>query len=67
MRYQIGKQISFLGLFVLLTNLWTFNTVNKIVCYTAVFSVVTQCGLPTEWGAALRDDSKIGGVADYKD
>ena len=30
-----------------------------VVCYTAVFSVVTQ-----RWGGALRDDSKNGCVAD---
>ena len=30
-----------------------------VVCYTAVFSVVTQ------WGGALRDDTKNGCVADY--
>ena len=35
----------------------------NLVCYTAVFSVVTQrsCHL---WGEALRDDSKNGCVAD---
>ena len=28
----------------------------KVVCYTAVFSVVTQCSSPlTLWGGALRD------------
>ena len=31
-----------------------------LVCYTAVFSVVTQ-----RWGGALRDDPKKGCVADY--
>ena len=31
----------------------------ELVCYTAVFSVVTQ------WGGALRDDTKNGCVADY--
>ena len=31
-----------------------------LVCYTAVFSVVTQ------WGRALRDDTKNGCVADYE-
>ena len=32
----------------------------EVVCYTAVFSVVTQCS-----STALRDDSKNGCVADY--
>ena len=32
----------------------------RIVCYTAVFSVVTQCSSP----GALRDDTKNGCVAD---
>ena len=39
-----------------------FSAVNSsvnVVCYTAVFSVVTQ------WGGALRDDTKNGCVADY--
>ena len=38
--------------------------VSNIVCYKAVFSVVTQrsSGL---WGGALRDDTKNGCVADY--
>ena len=31
-----------------------------VVCYTAVFRVVTQCSSP-----ALRDDTKNGCVADY--
>ena len=31
-----------------------------LVCYTAVFSVVTQ----RLWGGALRDDAKNGCVAD---
>ena len=31
-----------------------------VVCYTAVFSVVTQ----RSWGGALRDDTKNGCVAD---
>ena len=33
-----------------------------LVCYTAVFSVVTQ---HSQWGGALRDDTKNGCVADY--
>ena len=37
-------------------------SVKCLVCYTAVFSVVTQCS----WGGALRDDTKNGCVADYK-
>ena len=32
-----------------------------VVCYTAVFSVVTQ----RSWGGALREDTKNGCVADY--
>ena len=35
-----------------------------LVCYTAVFRVVTQCSSPL-WGGALRDDTKNGCVADY--
>ena len=36
----------------------------KLVCYTAVLSVVTQCSSP-QWGGALRDDTENGCVADY--
>ena len=37
-----------------------------LVCYTAVFSVVTQRSSlpPSLWGGALRDDTKNGCVAD---
>ena len=39
-----------------------------LVCYTAVFSVLTQRSFPqtavSAWGGALRDDSKNGCVAD---
>ena len=35
-----------------------------LVCYTAVFRVVTSLSL---WGGALRDDTKNGCVADYPD
>ena len=35
-----------------------------LVCYTAVFSVVTQRSSP-QWGGTLHDDSKNGCVADY--
>ena len=34
----------------------------ELVCYTAVFSVVTQRSSPQ--GGALRDDTKNGCVAD---
>ena len=37
------------------------NTAWNLVCYTAVFSVVTQRSSPGE----ERDDTKIGCVADY--
>ena len=37
-----------------------------VVCYTAVFRVVTQCSSPL-WGGALRDNTKNGCVADYED
>ena len=39
---------------------WVFpeRALVLLVCYTAVFSVVT-------WGGALRDDTKNGCVADY--
>ena len=46
-----------------------------LVCYTAVLSVVTRRSSPQKecgsiissrlWGEALRDDTKIGCVADY--
>ena len=36
------------------------KTLDPLVCYTAVFSVVKQC-----WVGALRDDTKNGCVADY--
>ena len=36
-----------------------------LVCYTAVFSVVTKRSSPLE-GGALRDDTKNGCVADYR-
>ena len=36
----------------------------KLVCYTAVFRVVTQCSSPL--GETLRDDPKNGCVADYE-
>ena len=39
-------------------------TQDNLVCYTAVFSVVTQCSSPLQWGGALRDDTKNGCVAD---
>ena len=35
-----------------------------LVCYTAVFSVVTQRSSPL-WEGAFRDDTKNGCVADY--
>ena len=35
----------------------------RLVCYTGVFSVVTQRSSPL-WGGALRDDTKNGCVAD---
>ena len=38
-----------------------FQLYNNVVCYTAVFSVVTQLSSP----GALRDDTKNGCVADY--
>ena len=37
------------------------QTAEPLVCYTAVFSVVTQ---GSSWGGALRDDNKNGCVAD---
>ena len=43
--------------------LWVLEqcvTPMTLVCYTAVFSVVT-------WGGALRDDAENGCVADYND
>ena len=48
----------------LLSNMNAYNekkknrTIPKLVCYTAVFSVVTQ-------RSSLRDDSKNGCEADY--
>ena len=38
------------------------HTGQPLVCYTAVFSVVTQRS--SQWEGALRDDSKNGCVAD---
>ena len=38
-----------------------------LVCYTAVFSVVTQRSSPQGRGGALGDDTKNGCVADYLD
>ena len=39
------------------------HPVSHVVCYTAVFSVVTQ---RSSWGGTLRDDTKNGCVADYE-
>ena len=37
----------------------TLNAERQIVCYTAVFRVVTPCSSPPRlWGGALRDDTK---------
>ena len=45
----------------------TLQALKVIVCYTAVFSVVTQLSSPlTRWGRTLRDDTKNGCVADYE-
>ena len=43
------------------TRICPFQDKILLVCYTAVFSVVTQ----REWGETLRDDPKNGCVADY--
>ena len=43
-------------------NFFKGAAVSILVCYTAVFSVVTQ---RSSWGGALRDDTKNGCVADY--
>ena len=41
------------------------KTDENVVCYTAVFSVVTQRFSPqSEWGGALRDDTRNDCVAD---
>ena len=41
-------------------------TTPLLVCYTAVFRVVTQRSSPLPlWGGPLRDDTKNGRVADY--
>ena len=37
---------------------------SQLVCYTAVFSVVTRRSLPLLLRGALRDDTKKGCVAD---
>ena len=42
----------------------TWKALIHVVCYTAIFSVVTQ---RSSWGGALRDDTKNGCVADYED
>ena len=41
------------------------TSIPQVVCYTDVFSIVTQRFSPGEWGGALRDDTKHGWVADY--
>ena len=41
-----------------------YRFATTIVCYTAVFIVVTQRSF-SHWGEALRDDTKNGCVADY--
>ena len=41
------------------SDLFNFQCRYILVCYTAVFSVVTQ----PQWGGALRDDSENGFVA----
>ena len=41
-----------------------YKALFEIVCYTAVFSVVTQRSAPQAWGA-LRDDTENGCAADY--
>ena len=38
----------------------------RVVCYTAVFSVVTQRFSPPLWAGALRNETKTGCVADYE-
>ena len=40
-----------------------YKALLEIVCYTAVFSVVTQRSAPQAWGA-LRDDTENDCVAD---
>ena len=40
-------------------------SIHSLVCYTAVFSVVTQCSSTLVGRTALRDDTKNGCVADY--
>ena len=45
----------------LVWDIFMSHAVFWLVCYTAVFSVVTQ----RSSGGALRDDPKNGGVADY--
>ena len=64
------KKISFFLIHLVLTRQNTFihsrSFLQTLVCYTAVFSVVTQCSWEEEeWGGALRDDTKNGCVADY--
>ena len=47
-------------------NVLRYVAIQHLVCYTAVFSVVTQGFSPqTLWGGTLRDDTKNGCVADY--
>ena len=51
-KHEVGREIGKSGILF-------FNAVLHLVCYTAVFSVVTQ------HSSALLDDTKNGCVADY--
>ena len=60
--YRFAFRIDFLGSYVTQWSATRFIVAcASLVCYTGVFSVVTQCSF---WGGALRDDTKNGCVAD---
>ena len=63
--FSLSKQLNLVPRFLSVNGSITCNQAALlIVCYTAVFSVVTQRSSPL-WGAALRDDTKNCCVADY--
>ena len=56
--------VQFVGIFELSQNIFTRGRIT-LVCYTAVFSLVTQRSSPhAVWGGALRDETKKGCLAD---
>ena len=63
--FSLSKKLNLVPRFLSVNGSITCNQdALLIVCYTAVFSVVTQRSSPL-WGGALRDDTKNACVADY--